>query len=177
MQSTEQTISVKHKKNGIEREFTPTQLDLMGKNNRKAFKQADPAEAGDANTLAEANEATRLADENASLKQQLADALAGKTEAATEPVTVRTEQQLQNEGLRVENAHLQADLTSATSSLETEAPVKTLAAGETEEDQADPNPELTALRAQYETVTGNKPGRLGIDKLKEAIAKVQNPGT
>jgi hypothetical protein len=184
MKPTEETVSVTHKKNGIGREFTPTQLDLMGKNNRKAFKQATPAEAGkDANAVAEQTEAQKLEAENADLKKQLADALAGKTQAQPEATNVRTTQQLENEGKRVENATLKAQITAATSGLQTDPAVIVVDSdsegegenegegeGEGESDNgSDPNPELTALRKQYEDLTGKKPGRLGIDKLNEAV--------
>jgi hypothetical protein len=183
MKATEETVSVKHKENGIERAFTRTQNELMGKRNRKMFKLATPEEAGkDLNQATEKVEAQTLADENADLKRQLAEALAGKTQLPAEEVTTRTEQQLQNEGLRVENASLKAAITSATSSLETEQPVVTEGEGESDEapdgdeHEADPNPELTALRASYEQATGKKPGRLGIDKMNEAIAAAAKSG-
>lgn len=173
MQAQEETIPVVHKKNGIQREFTPTQNELMGKANRKMYRQADPAETKDLQTLNQDTELERLRRENADLLKQRDAALKGEVAAPTLEVAVKTAEEMEAEALRVENNHLRADITSATSSLQTE-PVtleETDNAPDAEPVANDPNPELTSLRAAYEQATGLKPGRLGVDKLNAAIAE------
>jgi hypothetical protein len=176
MQTQDKTIAVTHKKNGIARVFSETQNRLMGAKNRKMFRQATPTEAEaspDLETLTQQTENERLKQMIADLQKQLQE----KPQAAPEENTGKTALQLENEGLRAMASQLQADVTTANSSLET-SPESTInqeddSTEDVQGDGVDPNPELTVLRSSYETLTGKKPGRLGIDKLNEAIAAAQ----
>jgi hypothetical protein len=165
METQEKTVAVKHKKNGIKREFSETQNKLMGKKNRKMFSVDTPEEA-DLEKQTQETEVQKLQRENQELQALLA--AAQNPAPVQEEGPAKTEEQLQAEGLRVQNNDLKAAITSETSSLQTTTVVEQGAA-----DGDDPNPELTALRLKYQEVTGNKPGRLGTDKLQAGIDEAE----
>lgn len=172
METQDKKVKVTHAENGIEREFSQTQHQLMGKNNQAMFVQGDPAEATeDSSVVAQKTELELLREENARLK-------ARKENAATEDAG-KTAKELELEGLRAENAQLKADISTAGSLKPSEAPEAAVSDAGKDEDEGDddPNPELTALRKSYETATGKKPGRLGVDKMNEAIEAAQRANT
>jgi hypothetical protein len=168
MKTQEPTVKVKHKKNGVEREFSQTQNALMGQKNRKNFKVVGPEEA-DLEKVTQETEVQRLQRENEELRALYAQA-SKPAEPAEDTEKPKSEEQLQAEGLRVQNNDLKAGITSEASTIQ-----QTSVSEMESEAGDDPNPELTALRLQYEQVTGKKPGRLGMDKMQDAINEANGP--